>query len=304
VSSALAAAARGPGSGPIIVVGRPRSGSRVVAALLQDAGVFMGAALDPSSLDPLPILHRFVAPLLGAPEPEPAPEPAPAGDRDRRAKERLVAALADLFGALPVCGPWGWKFCETGLLMPLVKRLLPRARFVHIIRDGRDVCVSVNGRFQLTGAPPRVWPVTSLDGRPVDYESFCRAVTVGEPGEQRWHDIDLADPRQRDEHRYLLQMQSWCHCVSEIRRHGRAIGADYREVRYEELCREPLGTARELLAWAGQPSAKAAISHRERVGTAGIGSWRRVRASPREARDLEQALAHGSTLLREFGYLR
>ncbi|HWC87455.1 MAG TPA: sulfotransferase [Solirubrobacteraceae bacterium] len=289
--------------GPIVVVGRPRSGSRVVTALLRDAGVFMGRDLHPDTLDPLFMLHHFVAPVVTAPA-SAGPECAP---RDARlatlCRQRLEEGLGRLCGDRPLRGPWGWKICETGLLIPLVKRLLPGARFVHVIRDGRDVCVSLDGRFQLTGPRPPVWPATSLDGGRLEYYDFCRALTFGSGIIRRWHEIDLREPRERDEHRFALQMKSWRHCVERIRQDGRRQGDDYLELRYEALCRDPIGSARELLAWAGRSSDEAVARHARRVSTRSIGAWRSARCSPREARDLERAFDEGSGLLGELGYL-
>jgi len=34
---------------------------------------------------------------------------------------------------------WGWKFPETYLLAPLVRDTFPHARYIHLIRDGRDI---------------------------------------------------------------------------------------------------------------------------------------------------------------------
>ena len=56
-----------PVLGPIVVIGRPRSGSRLVARLLMDAGVFMGHRLSPESLDPLDLAYGMVAPVLCSP---------------------------------------------------------------------------------------------------------------------------------------------------------------------------------------------------------------------------------------------
>jgi len=35
--------------------------------------------------------------------------------------------------------PWGWKFPETYLMAPLVYDVFPDVKFVHLIRDGRDI---------------------------------------------------------------------------------------------------------------------------------------------------------------------
>ena len=46
---------------------------------------------------------------------------------------------------------WGDKSPGTLLMMPEIARAIPRARFVHIIRDGRDVAVSLRGRWWVAG---------------------------------------------------------------------------------------------------------------------------------------------------------
>jgi hypothetical protein len=35
--------------------------------------------------------------------------------------------------------PWGWKLCETTYAVPVIDFLFPGAKFIHLIRDGRDV---------------------------------------------------------------------------------------------------------------------------------------------------------------------
>ncbi|MCP4458992.1 MAG: sulfotransferase [Cytophagales bacterium] len=34
---------------------------------------------------------------------------------------------------------WGWKFPETYLIPELIHTTFPKARFIHILRDGRDL---------------------------------------------------------------------------------------------------------------------------------------------------------------------
>jgi hypothetical protein len=312
VASSAAEPARpdvAPVLGPIVVVGRPRSGSRLVARLLMDAGVFMGHRLSPESLDPLDLAYGVVAPVLCSPGFDAClgdfPRPLAAPDVDR-----LAVRVEPLLGRQPLNRVWGWKFCETALMVPWVKRHFPLARFVHVLRDGRDVCCSVDGWFQLAGPRPPGWRARTVEGAYLDYYDFCRAVTFGHAHITRWRGVDLLDGEQRGRHRYLLQMQSWLHCVEAARRHGRALGPDYVEVSFEQLCTAPEAAARGILGWLGLAdlgwpagAAEGAVRrHTQRVHTDSIGSWRRTGFSPRELRDFDRACEHGAALLTELGY--
>jgi hypothetical protein len=48
-------------------------------------------------------------------------------------------------------GLWGWKFPETYLIAPCVHRTFPQARYLHLIRDGRDLAF----KNHLTDDPTR-----------------------------------------------------------------------------------------------------------------------------------------------------
>ncbi|MCA1674207.1 MAG: hypothetical protein LC799_19125 [Actinobacteria bacterium] len=52
--------------GPIVVLGRPHSGTRMFAGLLRSSGVFLGADLTMPQLDSWSIHQRFVVPLVHA----------------------------------------------------------------------------------------------------------------------------------------------------------------------------------------------------------------------------------------------
>ncbi|MBF0239372.1 MAG: sulfotransferase [SAR324 cluster bacterium] len=46
---------------------------------------------------------------------------------------------------------WGWKFPETYLISPYVARTFPHARYLHLVRDGRDIAF----KNHLTDDPTR-----------------------------------------------------------------------------------------------------------------------------------------------------
>jgi Sulfotransferase family len=92
------------------------------------------------------------------------------------------------------------------LHMLRIKATIPNALFIHNIRDGRDVATSLNHLG---------WP----------FEPRC--------------------PWDRD-HGLLVSAIYWEWMVRKGREYGRRLGADYVEVRYEDLVRQPRETLKML----------------------------------------------------------
>jgi hypothetical protein len=119
-----------------------------------------------------------------------------------------------------------WADCTPDhlLYMEEIKREIPEALFIHIIRDGRDVALSYV--------------------------------------QQKWsHPL----PWDRGERLGIAGLY-WEWVVREGREQGKRLGADYREVRFEELVANPLETLAQLGLF---------IDHDldyERIQQAGIGS--------------------------------
>lgn len=300
--------------GPIVIVGRPRSGSRLLARILMANETFVGADLTPDSLDSVSWSQLFVVPLITS---RFFPDWVVGADShmlDELCEERGAHAVREFFGrATP--RTWGWKFCETVFVMPLVKRLFPNARFVHLIRDGRDVCLSKRGFFQLTGAhgdppgwhPPSLAPAIARRGhagRP-SFADFCRCVTFDDASVRSWAGLDLTDRSVLVENRFLIQMQSWMNCVQRARRYGQELGSAYVEVRYEDLCAAPVAVGSSLLRHLGLTVREetAAFLKGDAVAPR-VGWWKSARLTVRETRDFANALDLGQSLLEELGYAR
>ena len=60
------------------------------------------------------------------------------------ATDELSAAVQRHRRFLPDDARWGWKLPQSVLCLPVIDRLFPDARFVHMIRDGRDMAFSRN----------------------------------------------------------------------------------------------------------------------------------------------------------------
>ena len=102
---------------------------------------------------------------------------------------------------------------HTLLHLETMARLYPRARFIHVVRDGRDVVSSLLGRDWID-------PAT---------------------GEKVWC---CQDPKTAAEY--------WVHVVDAIRQQGARFPDRYLEVQYEDLIAHPEVVMRHVLAFLGE----------------------------------------------------
>src|SRR5208283_3337534 len=61
------------------------------------------------------------------------------------ALKRLAALIDEHKSAIPPqAAGWGWKNPRSIFILPLIQSLYPDFHFVHVVRDGRDMALSVN----------------------------------------------------------------------------------------------------------------------------------------------------------------
>ncbi|GAB4366773.1 MAG: sulfotransferase [Methylohalobius crimeensis] len=112
---------------------------------------------------------------------------------------------------------WGEKTPYYVLQMPLILEMFPGARFIHLIRDGRDVLLSLFGRRDDFGV----------------YNSYYGA-------------------------------KYWEYYVATGQHLGRQLGpAQYLEIRYEDLVRDPGPVVRRILDFLEEPFDPAVINFRK-----------------------------------------
>ena len=242
----------------VFVVGSPRSGTTFLARSVGSIPSFVDLG--------------EVAPLKAAIPELAALPPAAAAARIRR----ILAATRWL-------GLAGRRRAveqtpESAFVAPAIAAAFPEARFLHIVRDGRDVVCSLLERGWLSsgrggaddagqayGARPRFW--VELERR----REFARA----------------SDARRA--------AWAWRRYVLAARR---APPARTLELRYERLVAEPRAVARDVAAFLGVPAEplERALdrAHRESVGRF------REDLSPPELADVE---AEAGELLVELGYV-
>ncbi|MEZ4331612.1 MAG: sulfotransferase [Myxococcota bacterium] len=133
---------------PIVVAALGGSGTRAITDLLIESGVFMGGWVDDESRDSLfmrAFLHAHFDRLVDDPE----------AIDDRTLGELHRTLRAHRIGIPHVGAAWGWKNPRSLWLLPLFDRLFPGLRFIHLVRDGRDMALSRN-RFLLDDHGPAI----------------------------------------------------------------------------------------------------------------------------------------------------
>jgi hypothetical protein len=120
-------------------------------------------------------------------------------------------------------GPFGWKMGISLFTMPMVMDAFPTAKAIHLIRDGRDVMLSrLEARF---GDNNLTVPVNKL-------------VVFGDTEVDNFAGHPLT-PATVATYRNELEMLHWVTAVSYGLK-GRIYGERYLEVKYEDICREPI----------------------------------------------------------------
>lgn len=143
---------------PVVVMGRGHSGTRVLAWALEALGVRLGTLPDKDTGDAQDRrFTRCIKRLARRALQRDALAPPPALEvwRFARAATGFLRWLDEHApaGAPPVAAAptWGWKFPETTLIGPHVDAVFPRARYIHMVRDGRDLAF----KEHLTDDPER-----------------------------------------------------------------------------------------------------------------------------------------------------
>jgi Sulfotransferase family len=181
------------------------SGTRVVARIVKRAGMFLGSGGLNESEDSLCIADFYDRWLN-----EWVPQRDVAETRKPQLLDDFRRTVRCHLSGLPGPRPWGWKEPRSMYLVPLFERHFANLRFLHVVRDGRDMALSSNqNQLRKHG---------SLAGLP-------RA--------------GLSPAAQ--------SIALWAWANGETARFGsETLGDRYLRIRFEDLCREPAAVARQV----------------------------------------------------------
>jgi hypothetical protein len=242
---------------PSIMGATGGSGTRVVARAARRAGLFIGTDLNPAedSLEIAEYYDRWINPYLWhghgwRPEVEP----------EMRSE---LLALLERHRAGADGGPWGWKEPRSIYLLRFLADVLPGLRFVHVVRDGRDVAFSKNQNQPRKHADAFLG--TESEG----------AADAPERAIELWNAVNLAAADTGEE----------------------LLGKRYLRIRYEDLCAEPEPVLASVLEFLGLTGDAAELA-REVEPPPTIG---RFREQDRELVESLERIARPA--LQRFGYL-
>jgi hypothetical protein len=259
------------GAYPIIIIGSPRSGTTLVARLLQSLGLFVGLDLKPRSCEPLTFLrlNDWIYRESGATFFRPAPVRealvnAYASDLfEAFLRDRVFSSEAEAFtgkqhyrqyGSLARFAiPWGWKDPRTTFTLPIWLKLFPSAVVVHVYRHAVDVATSQVAFYG-----------TRLEQMIRNYEaSWRRGARLARQLRKR-----LRLPKKvRSEGRVCSSylegaFATWQSYIVEGRRQVQTLGERGLEVKYEKLLSNPRGVLQTLAEYCGLSTSA------ERIGEA------------------------------------
>ena len=251
---------------PIVIGATGGSGTRAVRAVLEKAGIFMGANVNNvgDAMDYEPLLDELINQILDVTHTldyEVANLPAHLGPPAlKKLRDQVRVYLQDRPRENVL---WGWKNPRSMYILPLIHALFPQLYFVHVVRDGRDMAIS-----------PNQWQFKkhykSLFGQPASEDETAVASCA------LWGRANLA--------------------VSEWG--PRHLGQRYIRVRLEDLCAKPLETTAELLSRLDMDPALAETASRLVETPPSLRRWRELPVKVVE--DLERVSGEP---LQRFGYL-
>lgn len=245
---------------PIIIIGAPHSGTSALALLLMKNEISMGKNLN-YAFDETRIADgkTNIGPFKGLNDLVKHYYP----DHQLQLTNNEILLLREFFFHLVkdiIAFPfWGWKTPVNTYLIPLFSKIFNKAKFLHIVRDGRDVTLSPHSHFP--------------------NDDFSKLLYFNETEIDEWQGISLnsdlgknlfsnkSDTAPTNEE-YKLMAYLWTKWSMLGHEYGKSLGKNqYHLVKFEDLCLNPKKTVRTISEFLDIPLKHDVMEFREdRVG--------------------------------------
>ena len=248
-------------SGPVVIGGTGGSGTRVVARLARHAGYDLGRNLNEAedALEFYSFHEKWINRFVSA---ERSGQAFP--DTELMKKEFEAALERHCPARLRSERWWGWKAPRSIYLLPFLHDQLPAFKFIHLLRDGRDMVLSPNqNQLRKHGAAVLSWHERLFRSTPQ------RALLL-------WERVNLRAAEFGE---------------SNLRE-------NYLRIRFEDICAKPVETTAHILSFLGAPVDPEPVARVEISPPSTLQRWRNY--SPALIARLEKL---GGNSLRKFGYL-
>jgi hypothetical protein len=225
-----------------------------------DLGVHLNAAED--ALEFFSFHERWINPFVAAQGRDQALSKNEVAQMDKDFQDALARHLA---GSTHESGArWGWKAPRSIYLLPFLHAHFPKLKFIHVLRDGRDMAFSKNqNQLRKHGRAVLNWRERWFCPKPM------RSLLLWERVNRRAAEYGEAQLRN-----------------------------NYHRVRFENLCQAPVETTKRIMKFLEADVDAESVARAEISPPSSIGRWRE---HPSLLSKMESAAAIS---LRKFGYLK
>jgi hypothetical protein len=245
---------------PIVIGALGGSGTRVVAWLVQRMGVYLGTNRNAveDAMEFVEFYDRWINRFI-------LREIAPFchEEQDLMMRDFIASVARHRMGIPSFDTPWGWKEPRSHYLLPFFNERYRDMKFIHLVRDGRDMAFSSNQHQLRKHGPAILGPALLNEPQPVQTAAL-------------WAKINLSAAQ-----------------YAESAMQGR-----YIMVRFEDLCIRPCETARVIADFLGCSIIDCDAIAAGVVTPESTGRWRRL-----EDPNLLAAIQfQAANALHKFGY--
>ncbi|MDJ0899857.1 MAG: tetratricopeptide repeat protein [Xenococcus sp. MO_188.B8] len=222
--------------GPNFIGATGGSGTRLVARIVQQGGLFLGTNRNRSE-DSIDLLgYLSIKPIL-------AHLKTPLGPRLynqllQKLKVGFQEYLAD-FDSEQRSQLWGWKMPSSIFILPFLHPHFPQIKCLHLVRDGRDMAYS-NNQNQLEALG-----LTVLNSEELSLSKPLQSITL-------WSKLNLLAAEYGEKY----------------------LPAQYLRIRFEDLCLNPVPTIKQIFNFFGLSGDVRQIAQAEVTYPKSLGRWR------------------------------